>query len=89
VTEPRNDHRNHSTLNIGARARKSFVLGHQTAGVFLEVFNLLNTDDLHIITYEPVPPDLSPGTGAVSSPLQINGTRQFGRRFQVGFQISF
>ena len=90
VTEPRNDHRNRSTLNIGARARKSFVPGHQTAGVFLEVFNLLNTDDLHIQTYEPAPPDLSPGiTPGAGNPLQINGTRQFGRRFQVGFQISF
>jgi hypothetical protein len=89
VTEERNDHRNRSTLNIGARARKSFVIGHQTAGIFLEVFNLLNTDDLHIITYEPVPPDISQANTPSAGALQINGTRQFGRRFQVGFQISF
>jgi hypothetical protein len=89
VTEERNDHRNRSTLNIGARARKSFVIGHQTAGIFLEVFNLLNTDDLHIITYEPVAPDISQANTPSAGPLQINGTRQFGRRFQVGFQISF
>jgi hypothetical protein len=90
IEEQRNSRRNDSTLNIGARARKSFVIGKNTAGVFLEVFNLLNTDDLRILTYEPVPPDLSSSVGGVQQgPLQVNGTRQFGRRFQIGFQIDF
>ena len=82
VTEHRNDHRNHSTFTLGGRARKSFVLGRNTAGLFLEVFDILNTDDLRIDTYEPVPPERL-------GPIQINGTRQFGRRFQVGFQLDF
>ena len=89
-TEARNSRRNNSVLNLGGRARKTFVLGRHTAGVFLEVFNILNTDDLHLVTFEESPADLSQvdnpnGQG----PLQLNGTRQFGRRFQVGFQIDF
>jgi len=90
VPEHRNEHRNNSTFTLGGRARKSFVLGRNTAGLFLEAFDILNTDDLRINTYEPVPPDLaSPVTGGTGGPIQINGTRQFGRRFQVGFQIDF
>ena len=26
---------------------------------------------------------------AISGPIQIDGKRQFGRRFQIGFQIAF
>ena len=89
VTEPRNDHRNAATYNIGARAHKSFVLGRATAGAFVEVFNLLNTDDLHIISYEPTPPQLQTPGQSTQGPLQLNGTRQFGRRWQVGFQVDF
>jgi hypothetical protein len=90
LAEQRNAHRNDSTLTIGARARKSFVIGKNTAGLFLEVFNLLNSDDLRVLTYEPVPPDLASSVdGSQQGPLQINGLRQFGRRFQVGFQIDF
>jgi len=90
LSERRNIHRNGSTLMIGARARKSFVIGKNTAGVFLEVFNLLNSDDLRVLTYEPVPPELANSSDTVGQgPLQLNGTRQFGRRFQVGFQIDF
>jgi hypothetical protein len=89
-TEARNSHRNNSVLNLGGRARKTFVLGRNTAGVFMEVFNILNTDDLHLVSFEESPAaiqqvDSPNGQG----PLQLNGTRQFGRRFQVGFQIAF
>jgi hypothetical protein len=88
--EQRNSYRNDPTLSIGARARKTFVIGRNTAGIFLEVFNLLNTDDLRVLTYEPVPPELQGGGDSTpQGPLQINGLRQFGRRFQVGFQIDF
>jgi len=90
LSEQRNTHRNDATLMIGARARKSFVIGGNTAGLFLEVFNLLNSDDLRVLTYEPVPPELSSsGDDLPQGPLQLNGLRQFGRRFQVGFQIAF
>ena len=82
VTEARNSHRNSSTFTLGGRARKSFVIGRNTAALFLEAFDILNTDDLRIDSYEPIPPERA-------GPLQINGTRQFGRRLQVGFQIDF
>ncbi|HEV8201930.1 MAG TPA: carboxypeptidase regulatory-like domain-containing protein [Candidatus Polarisedimenticolia bacterium] len=90
VSEPRNDHRNNAVLNLGARARKTFVLGRNTAGIFLEVFNILNTDDLHLVSYE-VSPMKNQGVDTPNGqgPLQLNGTRAFGRRFQIGFQIDF
>ena len=85
----RNSLRNDPTLNVGVRARKNLVLGRTTGGLFLEVFNLLNTDSLRIERYEPIPPNLVDPTSETSGPVQLDGTRQFGRRFQVGFQISF
>jgi len=77
-------------LNLGGRARKTFVLGRNTAGIFLEVFNILNTDDLHLTSYE-VSPMKNQGVDTPNGqgPLQLNGTRAFGRRFQIGFQIDF
>src|SRR6185503_5022998 len=47
-TIPRNSERNASTFNIDASARKNFVWGRTTWAVSLEVFNLLNSDDLRI-----------------------------------------
>jgi hypothetical protein len=88
--ESRNSRRNASTLNLGGRAKKTFVIGRYTSGLFLEVFNILNTDSLRIYTYEPTPPlVVTPGSTVAQGPVQINGTRQFGRRFQIGFQIDF
>ena len=91
VPLPRNSERNAAVLDINLRARKNFVIGRTTAAVSLEVFDLLNTDDLRIYTYEP-----NRGEGfdlaqkkTVSGPIQIDATRQFGRRFQIGFQIAF
>jgi hypothetical protein len=88
--ESRNSRRNGSTINFGGRARKTFVIGKYTAGLFLEVFNILNSDSLRIYTYEPDPPEVvNPNSAVSQGPVQINGIRQFGRRFQVGFQIDF
>jgi hypothetical protein len=87
----RNSERNAAVLDINLRARKNFVIGRTTAAVSLEVFDLLNTDDLHIYSYEPNRGegfDLST-RAAVSGPIQIDATRQFGRRFQIGFQVAF
>jgi len=89
VSVSRNSLRNDPTLILGVRARKNLILGRTTAGVFLEVFNLLNSDDLRIERYEPVPPNLVDPGSERAGPLQLDGSRQFGRRFQVGFQISF
>jgi outer membrane receptor protein involved in Fe transport len=89
-TEPRNSRRNNAVLNLGARARKTFVLGRNTAGIFFEVFNILNTDDLHLVTYDVAPAEISQvDSPNGQGPLQLNGTRAFGRRFQIGFQIDF
>jgi hypothetical protein len=88
--EERNSRRNAATLNFGGRARKTLVIGKYTSALFLEVFNILNSDPLHISTYEPTPPQVvNPGTTLSAGAVQINGTRNFGRRFQVGFQIDF
>jgi hypothetical protein len=88
---PRNSERNGSTLNIDTSARKNFVWGRTTWAVSLEVFNILNRDELHVHTFEP-----SRTTGfdagsatLISSPLQLDAERPFGRRFQVGFQFTF
>jgi len=78
VTENRNSHRNHSVYTFNARAQKSFILGKASASAFLEVFNLLNTDDLRIFTVE-----------STRRSLQSKEERRFGRRFQFGIQIDF
>ena len=91
VPLPRNSERNDAVLDINLSARKNFVIGRSAAAVSLEVFNLLNTDDLHIRTYEP-----EQGAGfdidarrSVAGPIELDATRRFGRRWQVGFQVSF
>ena len=76
--EPRNAHRNHSVYDINVRTQKNFVVGHSAASAFLEIFNLLNQDDLRVFEIDD---------REVS--LQAQETRAFGRRFQVGFQLHF
>ncbi|MEE9293098.1 MAG: TonB-dependent receptor, partial [Acidobacteriota bacterium] len=86
----RNSERNNAFYDINVRARKAVVFGKYAGAIFLEVFNLLNTDDLRIVTYDPNPGDSSNAADGESQvPLGIDGTRRFGRRFQVGFQIDF
>ena len=53
-------------------------MGHASGAGFFEVFNILNSDDLRI-------------TALYSDQyaLQAVGERRFGRRFQLGVQISF
>jgi hypothetical protein len=89
--EPRNDHRNASVFDLNLRTSKNFVIGRSAGAVFLEVFDVLNTDDLRIYTVDPSRStgfDAS-GGASIAGPLQLDAERQFGRRFQVGFQISF
>jgi len=86
----RNSERNDATLDINLNLRKTFVVGHTSAAAFLEVFNLLNANDLRIFTFEPNKGKPEPiGTIQPSNPLQIDGERRFGRRFQVGVQLQF
>ena len=49
------------------------------------------TDDLRIRTYEPTPDiyQITLDTRSPQGPLQIDATRRFGRRFQIGFQMEF
>ncbi|HKQ96914.1 MAG TPA: TonB-dependent receptor, partial [Candidatus Polarisedimenticolia bacterium] len=91
VTLPRNSRRNDSVYDLNLSARKNFVIGRSAASVSFEVFNVLNSDDLRIYSYEPAQSsgfDLDSGT-SVSDALQLDAVRRFGRRFQVGFQVSF
>jgi outer membrane receptor protein involved in Fe transport len=87
---PRNSERNNAMLDLNASVRKTFVLGRTTGAVSLEVMNLLNSDDLHIVSYEPVTGSgYDVGGLTPLTPLQLDATRRFGRRFQIGFQFNF
>ncbi len=87
----RNTERNHAVLDLNLRVKRSFVMGKVSAALFIEVFNLLNSDDLRIRTFEPNKGgDRAVGNAAVvATPLQLDAERRFGRRFQVGFQFDF
>jgi hypothetical protein len=89
----RNSERNRSTLDVNLHVRKHLVVGRTVGALSLEVFNLLNADDLRIFTYEPSPAGqagrLVETSGGPRGAVQVDGERRFGRRFQVGFQIEF
>jgi hypothetical protein len=78
----RNSQRNDSVYRINLRAQKAFVLGRFNSKLFLTVEDLLNDDNLRIFTYEPA----NTNTGGA---LQLNAEREFGRRFEIGFEIEF
>jgi carboxypeptidase family protein/TonB-dependent receptor-like protein len=90
IRENRNSHRNHAVYDLNARVQKNFVLGRMTAAGFLEVFNLLNTDDLRLRTVEWrgfIPPGCDTCT---AQPINtITGERRFGRRYEFGIQFDF
>ena len=93
-TVPRNSERNAAFYDFNLRARKTIVLGRVSAGFFIEVFNLLNSDDLRIFTVEPTAPEFrnpTPTTDPqnVLGPIELDAQRRFGRRFQLGFQLDF
>jgi hypothetical protein len=94
TSERRNIHRNPASYLINARIMKSFVVGKSAASAFLEIYNLLNSDNLRVYQVEQVPRKvifLSPLGPPVFIPATsfLVGERDFGRRFQVGFQIDF
>ena len=92
--ERRNIHRNPASYLINTRIMKSFVLGKSSASAFLEVYNLLNSDNLRVNSVEQIPVREEfrslTGPSIIFPPSSVLiGERDFGRRFQVGFQIDF
>jgi outer membrane receptor protein involved in Fe transport len=78
LEEERNAHRSPATYDVNVRTQRNFVLGKAAAGAFFEVFNLLNRDDIRV--YE------------IDNHFRFDQTdsvRRFGRRFQVGIQLTF
>jgi len=82
VATRRNDQRNDPVLNINLRADKAFVLGKLNSKMFVTIENVLNRDYLRIYAYEPAAPNRG-------GRLQVISERNFGRRFNVGFQFEF
>jgi hypothetical protein len=91
VTLPRNSERNLATFNADVSAQRHFVAGHTTWTVQFDVFNLLNSDDLWIQSVEESPTVTAAGgtLATVPLPTQLDATRRFGRRYQVGFRVDF
>ncbi len=89
----RNSERNAAVLDINLQARKDVVIGRHAASLSIEVFNLLNRDDLRIFTFEPALNTLNNLPNSTNptpvGPLQINGERRFGRRIQLGIRYDF
>ncbi len=90
VRERRNSRRNDSVLDLNLRIRRSLIFGHRTGALFVEVFNVLNRDDLRIFNYLPAETDTFEANDTTPfSRLQIDGVRRFGRRIQLGLQFEF
>jgi outer membrane receptor protein involved in Fe transport len=75
----RNDQRNVGVWELDGRLEKSFEIGRLRASAFLNVDNLLNSDDLTILQVN----QQSVGAGGMSS------YREFGRRFELGASFQF
>jgi len=93
TTQSRNIHRNEATYILNTRVMKSFVIGKASASAFLEVYNLLNSDYLRLEKIDQIPAKViySRNLPPIIIPAVINliGERDFGRRFQIGFQVDF
>ena len=73
---PRNSVRNEGVWTVDLSYRKWFDLQVLDAGLGVEVFNVLNSDDLILTTVD---------RGAVGSEFE----RRFGRRWQLGLELHF
>ena len=76
-TGQRNDQRNESIWILSATYRKFFSFDSLQVALGVEVQNLLNTDDLRIISEND------------SFALGVDSERRFGRRWQVSFEFLF
>jgi len=89
----RNLHRNEATYILNTRVVKSFVIGKSSASAFLEVYNLLNSDYLRVEQLDQIPAQVIYGRSGppiiIPPVISLTGERDFGRRFQIGFQVDF
>ncbi|HEU5179149.1 MAG TPA: TonB-dependent receptor, partial [Candidatus Polarisedimenticolia bacterium] len=93
--ETRNEHRNPASYLFNTRVQKDFVAGKSNVSAFFEIYNLLNADNLRIselrVLHGRYSPNFLPGEPEHQEPHKelVIGERDFGRRFQLGFQIKF
>ncbi|HEY3175453.1 MAG TPA: carboxypeptidase regulatory-like domain-containing protein [Candidatus Polarisedimenticolia bacterium] len=78
-TGQRNDQRNQGAWKIDTHLEKNFVIGKVRASGYLNIENLLNTDDLALTSYNI----------AAFNGIGLRGTREFGRRFELGATFNF
>jgi hypothetical protein len=78
-TGQRNDQRNVGQWRVDGRVEKSFTIGKVQASGFVNVQNILNSDDLTINGYDLTALD---GVG-------LNATRNFGRAWEIGTTFNF
>ena len=93
--ETRNARRNPAAYLFNTRVQKDFVAGKSSVSAFLEIYNLLNSDNLRISELRLLRGRLieasGPGDHDVQEPHKelVIGERDFGRSFQFGFQMKF
>jgi hypothetical protein len=78
-TSQRNDQRNEGQWRVDTHLEKAFTIGRVQASGFLNVQNVMNSDDLVVAEHDLTALD---GVG-----LQAN--RNFGRRFELGASFNF
>jgi len=78
-TGQRNDMRNEGAWRVDSHVEKAFTVGKVQASAFLNIQNMLNSDDLIIVQNDLTAID---GVG-----MQAN--RNFGRRFELGATFNF
>lgn len=89
----RNSRRNDDYFNLDLRAEKAFVWRGVSLGVFADLFNVMN-DQSVIATNAAMlvhDPNCDPSQGSCPAPGTISEvqTKRFGRRFQLGFRVTF
>jgi len=78
VTGKKNDQRNEGQWTLSGRIEKSFTVGRVHLASFLSGENLANADDLRVTAIR----------GGIRGE-GIDGTRRFGRRFELGLSIHY
>lgn len=84
-TAARNDQRNRAYWTFNVNLKKGFTFGGRVKAVAsLDIFDLLNTDELRIFSL-----NVASASGLQISDPNDPATRQFGRRFQFGLELHF